>query len=456
MISTSSRLASLVLGAIVVVAGCTNTGANTSAPATGGAASQPASSQGTGDPQVPRGAVALQGAGATFPAPLYENWFQEFKGAQPNVKINYQAIGSGGGIKAITERTVDFGASDAPDEGRARSTAAAGKMLHIPTALGAVVLIYNLPDVTPSSSSTGPTHRRHLSWARSRSGTTPRSRPTTPGVTLPRPGHHRRPPLRRLGHDERLHDYLDTVSARVEDEGRRGQGGQVADRHRAARATTASPARSSRRPGAIGYVELNYATAEQADARPRSRTRTASSSRPRPRRHRRRRGRRGTTSRPTSAQLRSSTAPATTTYPIAVVHLPARLPGPDRRGQGPGPRRLPLLGADRRPGDAKRRSGYAPLPDEVQQKALTSSTWSRPAARRSGPECRSAHPDVAGAPDRDRGAPHRLERSTLDAVQAGAMTDLTLSRDLAGHRALAIALPCSSGSRRGRRRAADR
>jgi phosphate transport system substrate-binding protein len=58
--------------------------------------------------------IQLQGAGATFPAPIYTKWFSEYHNLHPNVQINYQAIGSGGGIRQITERTVDFGASDGP------------------------------------------------------------------------------------------------------------------------------------------------------------------------------------------------------------------------------------------------------------------------------------------------------------------------------------------------------
>ncbi|MCC6554258.1 MAG: phosphate ABC transporter substrate-binding protein PstS [Polyangiaceae bacterium] len=91
------------------------------------------------------GEVALTGAGATFPYPLYTKWIAEFQKANPNVKINYQSIGSGGGIRQITERTVDFGASDAPmsDDQLAKAPG----ILHLPTCLGAVVLTYNLEGV---------------------------------------------------------------------------------------------------------------------------------------------------------------------------------------------------------------------------------------------------------------------------------------------------------------------
>lgn len=90
--------------------------------------------------------ISIEGAGATFPFPLYSKWVAEYQKLDPRVHINYQSIGSGGGIRQITERTVDFGASDAPmsDEEQQK---AKGKLLHIPTTLGAVVISYNLPGV---------------------------------------------------------------------------------------------------------------------------------------------------------------------------------------------------------------------------------------------------------------------------------------------------------------------
>jgi len=88
--------------------------------------------------------VRLQGAGATFPNPLYQKWISEYGKAHANVKIDYQSIGSGGGIKQIQARTVDFGASDAPMTD-AELKASPAELLHVPTVLGAVVITYNLP-----------------------------------------------------------------------------------------------------------------------------------------------------------------------------------------------------------------------------------------------------------------------------------------------------------------------
>jgi phosphate transport system substrate-binding protein len=88
--------------------------------------------------------MLMNGAGATFPYPIYSKWFDEYTKVDPEVRFNYQSIGSGGGIKQVTSRTVDFGATDGPmtDE---QLKQAPGELLHIPTVLGAVVATYNLP-----------------------------------------------------------------------------------------------------------------------------------------------------------------------------------------------------------------------------------------------------------------------------------------------------------------------
>ena len=93
------------------------------------------------------GVVNLQGAGATFPNPLYQKWLSEYGKLHPNVRIDYQPIGSGGGIKQIQALTVDFGASDAPMKDE-ELKAAPGELLHIPTVLGAVVVTYNVASIS--------------------------------------------------------------------------------------------------------------------------------------------------------------------------------------------------------------------------------------------------------------------------------------------------------------------
>ena len=89
----------------------------------------------------------LTGAGATFPYPIYSKWFSDYA-AKTGVKINYQSIGSGGGIRQLSEQTVDFGATDAPMSDAELAKAKGGPVLHIPTVLGAVVVTYNLPQLT--------------------------------------------------------------------------------------------------------------------------------------------------------------------------------------------------------------------------------------------------------------------------------------------------------------------
>ncbi|HYV13376.1 MAG TPA: phosphate ABC transporter substrate-binding protein PstS [Pyrinomonadaceae bacterium] len=89
------------------------------------------------------GSATLQGAGASFPSPLYQKWLSEYGKLHPNVRIDYQSIGSGGGIKQLKEQTVDFGASDAPMTD-ADLKSAPGEIVHVPTVLGAVVITYNL------------------------------------------------------------------------------------------------------------------------------------------------------------------------------------------------------------------------------------------------------------------------------------------------------------------------
>jgi len=97
----------------------------------------------------------LNGAGATFPYPIYDKWFKEYS-SKANVNINYQPIGSGGGVKQLQEQTVDFGASDAPMSDAELQAAKGGPVVHFPTVIGAVAIAYNLPGVTQPIRLTGP------------------------------------------------------------------------------------------------------------------------------------------------------------------------------------------------------------------------------------------------------------------------------------------------------------
>jgi len=93
------------------------------------------------------GQTKLNGAGATFPYPMYSKWFSEYHNLHPDIEINYQSIGSGGGIRQVSEGTVEFGASDMPMNDD-QLKAAKSKILNIPTVLGAVVPVYNIPGVS--------------------------------------------------------------------------------------------------------------------------------------------------------------------------------------------------------------------------------------------------------------------------------------------------------------------
>jgi phosphate transport system substrate-binding protein len=100
---------------------------------------------------VAQGTLSLTGAGATFPYPMYSKWFDEYHKKNPNLQINYQSIGSGGGIKQVTEGTVDFGATDGPmndEQLKTYQEKHGSGILHFPTVLGAVVPTYNIPGVT--------------------------------------------------------------------------------------------------------------------------------------------------------------------------------------------------------------------------------------------------------------------------------------------------------------------
>jgi phosphate transport system substrate-binding protein len=99
--------------------------------------------------------IQINGAGATFPNPIYSKWFSEYNKLKPQVQINYQPIGSGGGIRQIQQRTVFFGATDGPMTPE-QLQGAPGKILHLPTVLGAVVPVYNIPGVKEELKFTGP------------------------------------------------------------------------------------------------------------------------------------------------------------------------------------------------------------------------------------------------------------------------------------------------------------
>ncbi len=201
------------------------------------------------------GAITLTGAGATFPYPLYSKWFDVYE-KQAGTRVNYQSIGSGGGIQQVTQRTVDFGASDAPmtDD---QLKAAPAPLLHIPTVLGAVVVTYNVPGVEQGLK-LAPDVLADIFLGRLTTWNDPRLAQANPGVTLPST------PIAVVhrsdgsGTTNIFTDYLSAVSPDWQQrvgkstsvnwpvglggKGNEGVTGQV-----------------KQTPGAIGYVELAYA-----------------------------------------------------------------------------------------------------------------------------------------------------------------------------------------------------
>lgn len=276
-IRTPRHFGTLVIAATFAFAACSGSAASTApsaAPSQAGSATPSAASSDAGAaspsastaaaPLPPTSDVTLQGAGATFPTPLYESWFQTFTGLYPNVQFDYQSIGSGAGIKAITQQTVDFGATDAAMKDEEIAVLPSGtKILHFPTALGAVVMIYNVPN-TPklqldSANVAGIYLGKITNW------NDPAIAANNPGVTLPDLAIlvvHRSD---GSGTTNAFTTYLDTVDPTWHSTVGKGKevkwptgvGGSGNDGVATAVKQT---------PGAIGYVELNYATTAKIDS----------------------------------------------------------------------------------------------------------------------------------------------------------------------------------------------
>jgi len=105
--------------------------------------------------------VQINGAGATFPYPIYSKWFAEYNKLHANVQLNYQSIGSGGGIRQITNETVFFGATDGPMTDDEMGKAKGGRIQHVPMVIGALAIIYNVPGIKQPLN---PDNRNILAW----------------------------------------------------------------------------------------------------------------------------------------------------------------------------------------------------------------------------------------------------------------------------------------------------
>src|SRR5882724_6512654 len=127
--------------------------------------------------------LKINGAGATFPNPIYSKWFDQYHKMHPNAEINYQSIGSGGGIRQLSAGTVFFGASDGPMTNE-QITAAGFRIMHLPTVLGGDVPVYNIPGVTAELRFTGPL-LAEIFLGKITKWNDPAIRAVNPGVNLP-------------------------------------------------------------------------------------------------------------------------------------------------------------------------------------------------------------------------------------------------------------------------------
>ena len=201
--------------------------------------------------------VQLNGAGATFPNIIYQKWMLTFNQATPTVQLNYQSIGSGGGIRQFSDGTVDFGGTDAPMTDSAIA-AIQGNVLHIPTVLGAIVATYNLPGVTQQVKFT-PDVLADIFLGKITKWNDARIASVNAGVTLPATDIvvvHR---ADGSGTSFGWTDYLTKVSP--EWAAQVGKGTSVNwPVGLGGRGNEGVAATVNQTPGAIGYVELGYAT----------------------------------------------------------------------------------------------------------------------------------------------------------------------------------------------------
>jgi phosphate transport system substrate-binding protein len=237
-------LAAVVALALVVACG----DSSRTHDSTAGGAAAPARSTTSG--------ADLTGAGATFPYPLYSKWFDAYS-SKTGVKINYQSIGSGGGIRQLSEQTVDFGATDAPMSDAELAKAKGGSVLHIPTALGAVAVIYNLAELSQPLKLTGEALAAIYQGLISKWGDA-RIASLNPGVKLPATDIlvvHRSD---GSGTSYVFTDYLANISAAWAT--RPGKGKEVQwPVGLGAKGNEGVAGQVKQTPGAIGYVELAYA-----------------------------------------------------------------------------------------------------------------------------------------------------------------------------------------------------
>ncbi len=206
--------------------------------------------------------VRLQGAGATFPNPLYQRWVSEFQKLHPSVKIDYQSIGSGGGIKAITEKTVHFAGSDAPlSKKELDALGGADKVVQFPTCAGSVVPAYNLPGVSGEVKFSGEV-LADIFLGKISKWSDPRLAALNPGVKLPDLAIM---PAWRTDGSGTTYVFTNYLATQSQDfKGTIGTGKQVAwPAGQGGKGNEGVAAVVQQTKGAIGYIELNYAAANR-------------------------------------------------------------------------------------------------------------------------------------------------------------------------------------------------
>jgi phosphate transport system substrate-binding protein len=202
------------------------------------------------------GAVSLRGAGASFPNPLYQKWVSEYGKVHPDIRIDYQSIGSGGGVKQIKEQTIDFGASDSPMKDEDLKGAPA-EILHIPTVLGAVVITYNLQGVAQPLRFS-PDVVADIFLGKVKRWDDARLKADNPGVTLPAADIT---PVYRSdgsGTSAVFTDYLSKVSAEWKEKVGTGTSPKW-PAGLGAKGNEGVTGQVKQTPNTIGYVELAYA-----------------------------------------------------------------------------------------------------------------------------------------------------------------------------------------------------
>jgi len=200
--------------------------------------------------------VRLQGAGASFPFPLYQKWFSEYNKVHANAKFDYQSIGSGGGVKQISSNTVDFAGSDAPMTDQQLKDAPA-ELIHIPSIMGAVVITYNIPNVTGSLKFSGETIAG-IYLGNIKKWNDPKITADNPGITFPAADITVVSRSDPSGTSFVFTDYLSKVSPEWKDKVSSGTAVKFPVGV-SAKGNEGVTGQVKQAPNSIGYVELIYA-----------------------------------------------------------------------------------------------------------------------------------------------------------------------------------------------------